>query len=151
MQPWAGDVRRCARKVRRLCLALPFPESKVKLKVGRGKVGCRREGSMVGENAASQAENFPLQGLADPPWLSLPVQRTLGNPRCLPWKSPPPPHQVQIWPDLHPISPLSLPGQGSASGYHFLSIYYMPGTALSTSHALIPTLQVRKLRHSELK
>lgn len=48
MQSWAGDVSRFARKVRSLCLALPFPESKVKLKVRRGKVGCKREGSMVG-------------------------------------------------------------------------------------------------------
>lgn len=35
----------------------------------------------------------------------------------------PPSHHVQIQSDLHPIAPLSLSDQDSASGYHLLSTY----------------------------
>lgn len=127
------------------------------LKVGRGKVGCGREGPMVESDAASQAENFPLQGLTDSPgWHGSRCQkRGHWEPRfsapevILP--SPLPLCHVQIQPDLYPIPRLPLPGQDSASGCHLWSTYYMPGIAQNTLHALSPTLQMRKLRHSELK
>lgn len=101
---WAGDSR-FARKVRSLCLALPFLESEAELKAGRGTVGRERLHGGV-ERSLAGRERF-AQGSHRPFWLSgisLPEEKILRNPHSL---------LFSALESSHPPSPI-LPCPGSA-------------------------------------
>ena len=126
--PGGEDMGRFARKMRSLCLALPFQESG-EMEEWEGQGGLWERGLRGGIQHSLASRELSTPGScrtpSSPGKTSLPEERMLGL-----WKSShcPPSRCAQIQPDLHPTFPLSLPGQDTLAAaiyFYFVKILFI--------------------------